>query len=150
MNIAYISTIIPLAPDRSALLDVKNRVLLIAVARLLGRFEIELSVVLRLLSESDINIRRDPLSGNPCLAFADIPALLSVIRPPQRNDRHNRKHMSMLLEHAGLQIKMDGSGLIDQPRALSRELIFTLHPGGCPDERTLNDLYDFTKKVALR
>lgn len=150
MNIVHISTIIPLAPDRSALLDVKNRVLLLTLTRLLCRFEIELPFALRLLSGSDIHVRRDPLSGNPCLAFEDIPALLSIIRPPQRNDRHNRKRMSMLLEHAGLQIKMESSGLIDQPRALSRELIFTLDIGGCPDEQVLNDLYDFTQKVALR
>ncbi len=150
MNIAHISTIIPLAVDRSALLDVKNRVLLLTLERLLSRFDVELPVALRLLSGSNIHVRLDPVSGNPCLAFEDIPALLGVIRPPHRNDRHNRQHMNMLLEHEALLIKLEYSGLIDQPRALSRELISALRPGGSRDEKDLNGLYDFTQKVALR
>ena len=133
MNVVHISTIIPLDPERSALLDVKNRVLLLTLERLVSRFDIEL-----------------PVSGNPCLLFDDIPTLLDLIRPAQRNDRHNRQHMSMLLQHAGLSISLKFSGLIDQPRALSRELISTLCPSWAEDEKTLRGLLDFTQKVALR
>lgn len=150
MDIAHISTIIPLAPDRSALLDINNRVLLLTLERLLSRFDVELPVVLRLLSKSNIRIRRDPVSGNPCLTLEDIPALLGVIRPAQRNDRHNRQHLNMLLEHEALLIKLEYSGLIDQPRALSRELISALRPGGSRDEKDLYGMYDFAQKVALR
>ena len=150
MNVVHISTIIPLDPDRSALLDVKNRVLLLTLERLISRFDIELPVVLSLLSGSDIHIRLDSVSGNPCLLFDDIPTLLDLIRPDQRNDRHNRQHMSMLLQHAGLSIALKFSGLIDQPRALSRELTSTLRPSWAGDEETLRGLLDFTQKVALR
>jgi hypothetical protein len=150
MNVVHISTIIPLDPDRSALLDVKNRVLLLTLERLLSRFDIELPAVLSLLTGSDIHIRLDLVSGNPCLLFDDIPALLDRIRPAQRNDRHNRQHMSMILDHAGLLIAMKCLGLIDQPRALSLELITTLCPSGADDEKTLRGLLDFTQKVALR
>ncbi|MEA1607156.1 hypothetical protein [Pseudomonas spirodelae] len=79
MNVVHISTIIPLDPDRSALLDVKNRVLLLTLERLISRFDIELPVVLSLLSGSDIHIRLDSVSGNPCLLFDDIPTLLDLI-----------------------------------------------------------------------
>ncbi|MBU0902010.1 MAG: serine/threonine protein phosphatase [Gammaproteobacteria bacterium] len=40
MNVVHISTIIPLDPDRSALLDAKNRVLLLTLERLVSRFDI--------------------------------------------------------------------------------------------------------------
>lgn len=56
----------------------------------------------------------------------------------------------MLLEHETLLIKLEYSGLIDQPRALSRELISALRPSGSWNEQDLHGLYDFTQKVALR
>jgi hypothetical protein len=149
MNLVHISTIIPLAPDRSALLDIKNRVLLLTLTRLLGRFDVELPVALSLLAASDIDIRFDPVNDNPCLSLDDIPKLLGVIRPPQKNDRHNRQHMKMLLEREDLLIGLKCSNLINQPRALSRKLISVLQPSGCMDEKELHDLYSFMQKVAL-
>jgi hypothetical protein len=141
---------IPLSPDRSALLDVKNRVLLLTITRLLSRFDVELSVALHLLSESDVCVHFDPLNGNPCLAFEDIPNLLSAIRPPQRNDRHNRQYMHMTLAHAGLAITMKFSDLLNQPRALSRELIVTMQDIECMEEEKLKGIFDFMHKVAVR
>ncbi len=81
------------------LLDVRARVLLLTVSRLTSRFEINLPDVLRLVAGTDIRIRFDPVNGNPCIAFEDIRELLSTIRP-RKNDRHNRKNLSMLLEHS--------------------------------------------------
>lgn len=147
MPITSISPFIALHADRSALLDVTARVLLLTVSRLTSRFEIDLPEVLRLLAGTDIRIRFDPANGNPCIAFEDIRKLLSAIRP-QKNDRHNRKHLSMILEHAGLSMTMEHEGLLYSPRALSDALLTTLLPYPSWEIEELREMMRFTQNIA--
>ncbi len=147
MSITSISPFIALHADRSALLDVTARVLLLTVSRLTSRFEIDLPEVLRLLAGTDIRIRFDPVNGNPCIAFEDIPELLSAIRP-RKNDRHNRKHLSMILEHAGLSMTMEHEGLLYSPRALSDALHTTLLPSPHWEIEELREMMRFTQNIA--
>jgi hypothetical protein len=147
MPITSISPFIVLHADRSALLDVRARVLLLTVSRLTSRFEIDLPAVLRLLTGTDICIRFDPVNGNPCIAFEDIPELLSAIRP-QKNDRHNRKHLSMTLEHSGLSMRMEREGLLYSPRALSDALHTILLPYPYWDMEELREMMKFTQNIA--
>ncbi|MFZ3153999.1 hypothetical protein [Pseudomonas sp.] len=148
MSITSISPFIALHADRSALLDVTARVLLLTVSRLTSRFEIDLPEVLRLLAGTDIRIRFDPVNGNPCIAFEDIPELLSAIRP-RKNDRHNRKHLSMILEHAGLSMSMEREGLLYLPRTLSDALLTTLLPYPSWEIEDLREMTTFTQSLAV-
>lgn len=152
MPVTSISPFIALHADRSALLDVKEHVLFLTLARILSRFDVELPMALRLLSGSDIRIRFDPANGNPCLRFEDIPRFLGLIRLP-KNDYHNRQAIRMLLECEDLSIKLEFQGLLYLPRHLSRELISTLVPrlpAGYRDKKDVDDMLAFTREVAVR
>lgn len=148
MPITSISPLIALHADRSALLDVRERILWLTVSRLTSCFEIDLPEVLRLLAGTNIRIRFDPVNSNQCIAFEDIPKLLSAIRP-RKNDRHNRKHLSMTLEHSGLSMRMEREGLLYLPRTLSNALLTTLLPYPFWEIEDLREMMTFTQSLAV-
>lgn len=145
MSITSISPFIVLHADRSALLDAKNEVLYLALWRLLSRFELPLAEGLKLLAGTGIRIRFDPENGSPCINFKDIPSFLGVIRPAERNDRHNRQHMKMTLEYADVLYKFETDRLVDLPRFLSKKLLTTLQSSGVRGDEE----YAFTQEVSI-
>lgn len=147
MNIASISPFIALDAKRSALLDVKQRVLLLTLERILYRFGYELSEALRLLAGSDIHIRFDPMNSNPCLVFEDIPRFLSLISQPH-NSAHITQEHNMRLECSELSFVLETMNLLSQPRMLSRQLVLTQRLGGFIDRTEMADLLAFTREVA--
>jgi hypothetical protein len=149
MSLASISPFIVLHADRSALLDAKNEVLYLALWRLISRFELPLSECLRLLASTAIRLRFDPLNGSPCIDLKDIPGFLRAIRPAERNDRHNRQHMRMKMEHAEILYEFETNRLVDLPRFLSRKLITTLQSSGIRDDQYWRAQYAFTEEVTI-
>lgn len=149
MSVTSISPFIVLHADRSALLDVKTRVLYLTLSRLLGRFELQLPEALSALAKAKIHIRFDPVNGSPCIDFEDIPRFLSAIRPAERNDRHNRQHMKTLLEHEDLSIKLEMDRLLDLPRFLSKELLFTLRSSGIREGKDWQEQSAFTQEIPI-
>jgi hypothetical protein len=149
MSVTSISPFIVLHADRSALLDIKNRVLYLTLSRLLGRFEVQLPEALRALERAKIHIRFDPVNGNSCIDFEDIPYFLSAIRPAERNDRHNRQHRKTLLEHEALAIELETNGLLDLPRILSKKLLFTLQNPGIWEDKNWQVQAAFTGELPI-